>query len=53
MGIAVLSPIQLAIVGKLLGIKPSKLYPSLMGAILVAAFFFFCVAEGVFKFLLA
>ncbi len=53
MGIAVLSPIQLAIVGKLLGIKPSKLYPSLMGAILVAAFFFLCVAQGVIKFLIA
>lgn len=53
LGIVVLSPIQLAIIGKLIGIKPSKLYPSLFGAIFVVATFFFCVAEGVFKFVLS
>jgi hypothetical protein len=37
MGILVLSPIQLAIVGRFLGIKPSKLYPTLLIAIFIVA----------------
>jgi uncharacterized membrane protein len=53
MGIAVLSPIQLAIVGRLLGITPSKLYPSLFLAIIVVGAIFMGVALGVFKVLLA
>ena len=53
MGVLVLSPIQLAIVGRLIGIKPSKLYPSLFVAICVVATAFLGVALGVFKVLLA
>ncbi len=53
MGVVVLSPIQLAIVGKLLGIKPSKLYPALFFAILIVATAFLGVALGVFRVLLA
>lgn len=53
MGVLVLSPIQLAIVGRLIGIKPSKLYPSLLAAICVVATAFLGVALGVFKVLLA
>ena len=53
MGILVLSPMQLAIVGKLLGIKPSKLYPSLVVATFLVATAFLGVALGIFKVLLA
>ncbi len=53
MGVAVLSPIQLAIVGTLLGIKPCKLYPALFCAIVVIATVYLGVALGIFKVLLA
>ncbi len=53
MGVLVLSPIQLAILGRLLGMKPSKLYPALLGAILLVATAYLGVALGVFKVLLA
>jgi uncharacterized membrane protein len=53
MGVVVLSPIQLAIVGRLLGIRPQKLYPALFVALLIVATVFLCVALGIFKFLLA
>jgi hypothetical protein len=53
MGVVVLSPIQLAILGRLLGIKPSKLYPALFLAIVVVATAFMGVALGIFKVLLA
>ncbi len=52
MGIFVLSPIQLAIVGRLIGIKPSKLYPTLFAAIVLVATAFLGIALGVFKVLL-
>jgi len=52
MGVFVLSPIQLAIVGKLIGIKPNKLYPSLLSAIFLVATAFLGIALGVFKILL-
>lgn len=52
-GVLVLSPMQLAIVGKLLGIKPSKLYPSLVVATFLVATAFLGVALGIFKVLLA
>lgn len=52
MGVLVLSPIQLAIVGRLLGIKPRKLYPSLFAAVCVVATAFLGIALGVFKILL-
>jgi len=52
-GVLVLSPLQLAIIGRLLGMKPSKLYPTLLGAILLVATAYLGVALGVFKVLLA
>lgn len=53
MGVVVLSPMQLAIVGRLLGIKSRKLYPALFCAILVVATAFLAAALGIFKVLLA
>jgi hypothetical protein len=53
MGVLVLSPLQLAIMGRLLGMKPSRLYPALLGAILLVATVYLGVALGVFKVLLA
>ena len=53
MGIFFLSPIQLAILGRLIGIKPHKLYPALLGAICLVAAAFLGIALGVFKVLLA
>ena len=53
MGVLVLSPMQLAIIGRLLGMRPSKLYPALLGAIFLVATAFLGVALGVFKVLLA
>ena len=52
-GVFFLSPIQLAIVGKLLCMKPGKLYPALFGAICIVATAFLAIALGVFKILLA
>lgn len=52
MGVVVLSPIQLAIVGRLIGIKSSKLYPTLLTAIVLVATAFLGIALGVFKVLL-
>jgi hypothetical protein len=52
MGIVVLSPIQLAVVGKLLCMKPSKLYPALFVAICIVAVAYLAIALGVFKILL-
>jgi hypothetical protein len=52
MGVFILSPIQLAIVGRLLCMKPSKLIPSLLGAIILVAAIYLGIALGVFKFLL-
>jgi len=52
MGVLVLSPIQLAIVGRLIGIRPSKLYPTLFTAIVLVATAFLGIALGVFKVLL-
>jgi hypothetical protein len=53
MGILVLSPIQLAIVGRFIGIKPSRLYPTLLIAIFLVATAFLGVALGIFKVLLS
>jgi hypothetical protein len=53
MGVFFLSPMQLAIMGRLLGIKPGKLYPALFGAILIVATAFLGIALGIFKVLLA
>ena len=53
MGIFFLSPMQLAIMGRLLGMKPRKLYPALFAAILIVATAFLGIALGIFKVLLA
>ena len=53
MGVFFLSPMQLAIMGRLLGMKPRKLYPALFGAILIVATAFLGIALGIFKVLLA
>lgn len=52
MGVVVLSPVQLAIVGKLLGMERSKLYPSVLGATTIVGAAFLGVALGIFKILL-
>ena len=52
MGIFVFSPIQLSIVGKLLCMKPHKLYPALLGATVLVASAYLGVAIGIFKFLI-
>jgi membrane protein DedA with SNARE-associated domain len=53
MGIFVLSPMQLAIIGRLVGMKPSKLYPALFVAIVIVATAFLGIALGIFKVLLS
>jgi hypothetical protein len=53
MGVAFLSPMQLAIVGRLVGMKPSRLYPSLLVATCLIATVYLGVAVGLFKFILA
>jgi hypothetical protein len=53
MGILVLSPIQLAIVGRLVGMKSRKLYPALLFAIFLVATAFLGIALGIFKILLS
>jgi hypothetical protein len=52
LGVMVLSPIQLAVVGKLFCMKPSKLYPALFVAICIVAIAYLAIALGIFKFLL-
>ena len=52
MGILVLSPVQLAILGRLVGIKPSKLYPTLFAGIVVVATVFLGIALGIFRVIL-
>ncbi|MGD6850611.1 MAG: small multi-drug export protein [Candidatus Bathyarchaeia archaeon] len=53
MGVFVLSPIQLAVVGRLLGLKPSRLYPALLGGTIIVGTAFLGVALGIFRLLLA
>ena len=53
MGVFFLSPMQLAIMGRLLGIKSGKLYPALFAAIIIVATAFLGIALGIFKVLLA
>jgi uncharacterized membrane protein len=53
MGVLFLSPIQLAIVGRLLGIKPRTLYPALLIGICIVATVYLGVALGIFKIILA
>jgi hypothetical protein len=51
-GVVFLSPIQLAVVGRLLGMEHRKLYPSLLSAVFLVASAFLAVALGVFRLLL-
>lgn len=52
LGIFVLSPMQLAIIGRLACMKPSKLYPALLIAIIIVATAFLGISLGIFKVLL-
>jgi hypothetical protein len=52
MGICVLSPMQLSIIGRLVCMNPSKLYPALLVAIVIVATVFLGIALGIFKVLL-
>jgi hypothetical protein len=52
MGVMVLSPIQLAVVGKMFCMESKKLYPALFIAICIVALAYLGIALGVFKFLL-
>jgi uncharacterized membrane protein len=51
-GVFVLSPIQVAIVGRLLGIQPNKLYPPLIGGTALSAVVSLGIALGIFKLIL-
>ena len=51
-GIFVLSPIQTAIVAKLLGIKPNKFYPPLIVGTVLGAIVSMGIALGIFKVIL-
>ncbi len=51
-GTFVLSPLQTAIVGRLLGIKPSKFYPPLIGGTVLGCFVSMGIALGIFKVIL-
>ncbi len=48
-GIFVLSPVQIAIIGRLLGVKPGTLYPSLIGGTVLVALVFLGISLGVFQ----
>lgn len=48
-GIFVLSPVQIAIIGRLLEVKPRALYPSLIGGTVLVALVFLGVALGAFQ----
>jgi hypothetical protein len=51
-GVFVLSPIQTAIIGRLIGVKPSKLYPALICGTILVAVVFLGIALGIFKLIL-
>jgi hypothetical protein len=51
-GVFVLSPIQTAIIGRLIGVKPRQLYPALIGGTVLVALVFMAIALGVFKLIL-
>ena len=52
LGVFALSPIQLAIIGRLLGLKSIKLYLSLLGATAIVATAYLGIALGIFKIIL-
>ena len=51
-GVFVLSPIQIAVVGRLLGIQPRKFYPPLMVGIVLGGIVSMGIALGIIKFVL-
>jgi uncharacterized membrane protein len=51
-GVFVLSPIQVAIIGRLLKIQPSKFYPALIVGIVLSAVVSMGIALGIFKLIL-
>jgi uncharacterized membrane protein len=51
-GVFVLSPIQTAVVGRLLGVKPSKFYPALIFGTVLGAIVSMGIALGIFKIIL-
>ena len=51
-GVFVLSPIQVAIIGRLLGVQSKKFYPSLIGGTALSAVVSLAIALGIFKLIL-
>jgi uncharacterized membrane protein len=51
-GVFVLSPIQVAIIGRLLGIQSNKFYPPLIGGTALSAVVSMGIALGIFKLIL-
>ena len=51
-GVFVLSPIQVAIIGRLLGLKSRKFYAPLIGATTLSAVVSLAIALGIFKVIL-
>ena len=51
-GVFVLSPIQVAIVGRLLGIQSNNFYPTLIGGTVLSAIVSMAIALGIFKLIL-
>lgn len=51
-GVFVLSPIQVAIIGRLLGIQSNKFYPPLIGGTALSAVVSLGIALGIFKLIL-
>lgn len=51
-GVFVLSPIQVATIGRLLGIKSNKFYPPLIGGTALSAVVSMGIALGIFKLIL-
>jgi len=51
-GVFVLSPIQVAVIGRLLGIQANKYYPPLIGGTALSALVSMGIALGIFKLIL-
>ena len=51
-GVFVLSPIQIAVVGRLLGLESRKFYPPLIGGTVLGAIVSMGIALGIFKVIL-
>ena len=51
-GVFVLSPIQVAIIGRLLGMQSNNFYPTLVGGTILSAIVSMAIALGIFKLIL-